>query len=214
MNHELRIRPVRSISLPLILDVAERAVSTMFFGFFALRLLEAYLANGGPGYVLLLISEGLVVGFILMRRMAHNVSLRPSEWCIAIVGTLFPLLINPSGDQLVPSLLANALMLAGLAINIWAKLSLRRSFGVVAANRGIKTRGAYSLIRHPMYFGYVVTQVGFLLSNFTSWNLMVYGAALLLQILRIKAEERVLAQDPLYTSYAERVRYRLFPGVF
>jgi protein-S-isoprenylcysteine O-methyltransferase Ste14 len=146
--------------------------------------------------------------------MAHNVSLRPSEWCIAIVGTLFPLLINPSGDQLVPSLLANALMLAGLAINIWAKLSLRRSFGVVAANRGIKTRGAYSLTRHPMYFGYVVTQVGFLLSNFTSWNLMVYGAALLLQILRIKAEERVLAQDPLYTSYAERVRYRLFPGVF
>ena len=105
-------------------------------------------------------------------------------------------------------------MLIGIGINIWAKLSLRRSFGVVAANRGVKTRGPYSFIRHPMYFGYVVTQLGFILYNPTGWNLAIYATALALQILRVSAEEAILFQDIKYRTYAGHVRYRLLPGIF
>jgi protein-S-isoprenylcysteine O-methyltransferase Ste14 len=65
-----------------------------------------------------------------------------------------------------------------------------------------------------MYFGYVVTQIGFLLSNPTFHNLLVYSAALACQIYRIRAEERALSSDPHYQSYSAEVRYRLVPGVF
>jgi len=37
---------------------------------------------------------------------------------------------------------------------------------------------------------------------------------LILQVLRIQAEERVLRADPSYRSFAEQVRYRLLPGVY
>ena len=41
-----------------------------------------------------------------------------------------------------------------------AKFSLARSFGLAPANRGVKSRGAYAFLRHPMYLGYVVEWIG------------------------------------------------------
>ncbi|MCB5174487.1 methyltransferase family protein [Microvirga lenta] len=204
----------RPVNLPFVLDMVERAIAAAFFGFFALRLLNAYLETETPIYLLLLFSECLVVGFLLVRRTTSDVSLRPSDWCVAVAGTTLPLLVTAGGEPLVDGSISAVFMLIGLGLNIWAKLSLRRSFGIVAANRGVKTRGPYSFIRHPMYFGYVVTQVGFLLFNPTLWNLMIYAAAFMLQVLRISAEERTLSRDPQYEAYAESVRYRLIPGVF
>jgi protein-S-isoprenylcysteine O-methyltransferase Ste14 len=104
-------------------------------------------------------------------------------------------------------------MIAGLLINLWSKLALCRSFGVVAANRGVKTSGPYAFVRHPMYAGYLLVQIGFLMSNPTLWNATVYSVALVLQILRMRAEERILVQDPAYLKYAGEVRFRLLPGV-
>lgn len=125
-----------------------------------------------------------------------------------------PMLVEAGGEPLVPVGVCGAFMLMGLGMNIWAKLSLRRSFGVVAANRGVKTRGPYVFIRHPMYFGYVLTQIGFLLSNPTAWNATIYTAALALQILRISAEETILFEDTRYRAYASNVRYGFIPGIF
>ena len=206
--------PRRGVNLPLALDWIERAVAATFFGFFALRFLNLYMATGILHYLLLLFSECLVVGFLLVRRATDEVSLNPADWCVAVAGTILPLLITAGGEPLVPRGISSILMLAGLAINVWAKLSLRRSFGIVAANRGVKTRGPYNFLRHPMYFGYVVTQVGFFLFNPTLWNAAIYAAALTLQVLRIIAEERTLSRDPTYRTYAANVRYRLVPGVF
>lgn len=200
--------------LPLALDLVERAISATFFGFFAYRLLQAYISTGSAIFLLLLFSECLVVVFILIRHTTSAVSLNPLQWCVAIAGTSLPMLVEAGGQPLVSDRVTVALMLMGIGINIWAKLSLRRSFGVVAANRGVKTRGPYGFIRHPMYFGYVVTQLGFILYNPTAWNLAIYTAALALQVLRVSAEEAILFEDTKYRVYAGHVRYRLIPGVF
>lgn len=95
-----------------------------------------------------------------------------------------------------------------------AKFSLLRSFGLVAADRGIKQRGLYAVVRHPMYAGYIMTHIGFLLIAPSWWNLAVYIAAWVLIIVRISAEERVLSANPQYRDYMTGVRYRFLPGVF
>jgi len=91
---------------------------------------------------------------------------------------------------------------------------LGRSFGIVAANRGVVSSGPYRLVRHPIYLGYLVTHAGFLLSNTSVRNVAIYAAAYVFQFARIYAEERILAQDGEYREYLRSVRYRLFPEVY
>lgn len=199
----------------LALDMAERIAITGFFGYLAWNLLQSYLATGSLVSLLLLASEGAVIAFVIFRRFTSQVSRRPQDWMVAVAGTTLPLLVQPeAASALAPAALIIGLMLLGMAIQLAAKLTLRRSFGVVAANRGIKVSGPYRLVRHPMYAGYVLTQIGFLLANPSLWNLSLYALALAFQIARIRAEERLLNADPDYCAFTKTVRYRLLPGIF
>ena len=45
------------------------------------------------------------------------------------------------------------------------KITLGRSFGVVPANRGVVVGGPYNFVRHPIYTGYLITHVAFLVAN-------------------------------------------------
>ena len=99
-------------------------------------------------------------------------------------------------------------------IAVSAQLSLSRSFGVVAANRGVRTGGVYGLVRHPMYLGYFLTHLGFLLTNPALWNVAVYAVWTACQLYRVRAEERVLSGDTAYVAFTRRVRYRLVPFVY
>ena len=105
-------------------------------------------------------------------------------------------------------------MLLGFLLQISAKLVLRRSFGLVAASRGVKIGGPYRLIRHPMYAGYLLTHVGFFLAHPSSWNFAVNSTALAAQCLRLLAEERLLREDPVYAAFMAKTGYRLVPLVF
>ncbi|HEV2867455.1 MAG TPA: isoprenylcysteine carboxylmethyltransferase family protein [Allosphingosinicella sp.] len=196
-------------------DLIEKFLVATFMTVLAARLIPAVLSTGALPPLLLLMSEGLVVLFILLRRPTRDISQRGYDWVIGLTGTLLPLLaVAPRGTSLLPHQLCELIIAGGLLFHLWAKLTLRRSFGVVAANRGIKANGPYRIVRHPMYAGYVVTHIGFVLAGPVLWNLAIYGATLLIQTRRILAEERMLMQDPAYRALAERVRYRLLPRVF
>jgi protein-S-isoprenylcysteine O-methyltransferase Ste14 len=103
---------------------------------------------------------------------------------------------------------------AGLCLSIAGKASLRRSFGIVAANRGVQKGGPYALVRHPIYAGYLFAHAGYLAANFSGWNVAVYAATWGAQVLRIRAEEAMLCQDEAYRSYTQSSRYRLIPGLW
>jgi protein-S-isoprenylcysteine O-methyltransferase Ste14 len=122
------------------------------------------------------------------------------------------LLIGPDGAAFLPNLGAG-LMLFGFVIHFWAKLSLRRSFGVVAADRGIISGGLYSIVRHPMYFGYFISHLGYFLAGPTFWNGLVYITAWGFLIARVFAEEKLLSNNPEYQAYKEKVHYRFIPMV-
>src|SRR5918997_5114714 len=167
-------QPYERKRLLLALDLIERAAVAVFFGAMAWSFFRSWQEGGSIVSLILLLSESSVVVFVLIRRSTSNVSVRPTDWLVALLGTTAPLLARPTGGEaLAPLFFCVPLMLAGLALQISAKLTLRRSFGVVAANRGVKMSGPYRLVRHPMYAGYLMTQIAFLLNHPSLWNAAV-----------------------------------------
>ncbi|MEJ1160096.1 methyltransferase family protein [Prosthecomicrobium sp. N25] len=194
------------------LDALEKIAASVLLLFLAARLAGPVIGQGDIASGLFLVSETIVVIFILARRPTDHLSTRPFDWLVGFGGTLMPLLaVPPEPPGLVPVPVVLGLMLFGFLFQIAAKLSLRRSFGIVAANRGLKVSGAYAVTRHPMYAGYMISQTGFLLSGPTLWNALVIPLGFILLYFRMIAEERVLAQDPDYRRYMERVRFRVLP---
>jgi protein-S-isoprenylcysteine O-methyltransferase Ste14 len=107
-----------------------------------------------------------------------------------------------------------ALQLLGVVIVIASLLTLGRSFGFAAADRGAVTRGPYALVRHPMYLSYLMLQSGYLLQSLSVRNAVVLLLGSGFNAGRALAEERVLAGNPEYVAYRRRVRWRVIPGVW
>lgn len=219
------------VSKDFVLDFIERAVVLILFLYFANKMLPRLAgliateiahpellwlaASTNLDAALLVISESLGVFLILTRRSATTISTRPFDWALSFIAVNAPLLAAPAAaSTFIPSQVATALMFAGMIIQISAKAVLWRSFGLVPANRGIKTKGPYRFVRHPMYAGYTLTHIGFLLGFPSLQNSLLYLTVFLIEIARLVREELILNQDPLYREYASRVRYRLLPRVF
>jgi len=198
-----------------VLDVAERLAVLALYGWLTARIMAGLHHGSFVANLLLLPSEGLVLGFVLIRRRTQDVSPSVRDWIIASVATCAALLVRPSErGPLLPDAVCAVLLVMGILIQTHAKLCLGRSFGCVPAHRGLVTNGPYALVRHPMYDGYALSHLGFLLLNPSWWNLGMYALSESLQIPRLFAEERLLAQDESYRRYQSIVRYRLLPGVF
>lgn len=198
--------------MPRLLDLAERLLVLLL----AIPFLIAFVAvmPMHPWFLVLAASELLSVVLVLTRRRGQMAG-TPYAFLVAIMGTALPLMVRPTGGApLAPEAVTALLMFGGFAVSILAKLFLNRSFGMVAANRGVKRKGPYRIVRHPMYLGYITAQVGFLLASFSVPNLLFYSAAWLFQILRILEEEKLLMKDPEYADFAKAVPRRLIPGVY
>jgi len=116
-------------------------------------------------------------------------------------GTAAELVI--AGD--VVAVLACAWLLA-------AALTLARCFSVLPEARGLVTHGPYRLVRHPVYLGEFGLCAGFLLAAPTAWNVAMALLFIGGQSVRMRLEERALAQafPNEHRRYAERTR-RLLP---
>jgi protein-S-isoprenylcysteine O-methyltransferase Ste14 len=199
-----------------LLDIFERTFVIGLFCVFAADNLGMFLVTLDLRALMLVVSETLPVVLIALRSISPSMSLKPFDWGVGLLGSALPLLVRvPAFHQAVLPLGAcYAIVMAGLFIQISAKISLGRSFGIVAANRGVKFHGPYRFVRHPMYLGYTITHIGILLAVPSLHNAMFYLLALGLQLMRIFREEAVLRQDARYRAFADRVRFRLIPGIF
>ncbi|MPW17836.1 DUF1295 domain-containing protein [Paraburkholderia sp. CNPSo 3157] len=165
--------------------------------------------------VLLVVAECMTMGLSLFTRVPVRRDWTPFAFFCSMGASYYFLAVQLApGVQLVPESVGATLQVAGICWQIFAKASLRRSFGILPANRGVVSTGAYRFVRHPIYLGYLIADVGFLLSNFGVRNLVVYGVLFALQVGRIGREERLLNNDALYRAYRSRVRYRVLPGLY
>jgi protein-S-isoprenylcysteine O-methyltransferase Ste14 len=194
-------------------QVLSRALLIILFAAFAWSNFAHWRATGrlsGLGTTLL---EAWVAVLFLIQRPTKRVSYNVLAWVAAPIGSFAMLLARPVGGGL-PELPCEILQLAGVTMALISLGTLGRSFGLVAANRGIKTRGPYGLVRHPTYTGYLITYLGYVAENPSLRNVALLCIGTAFQLVRIREEEHVLSGDEGYHVYRGAVRFRLVPYVY
>ena len=196
-----------------------RAFALIVYGSFVAIIARYWLASPERyTLLLLLVSEGITVALLLFARRAVLRDASPVAILATALALSFFLFFEYAGtSSLIPEWAGAGLLVCGIAWQVLAKLTLGRSFGVLPATRGLVTRGPYRLVRHPIYLGYLVGHVGFLLSNFSLQNLLVLALLYGAQTIRMLREEAVLKrgeQGPDYVAYCSTVRWRIVPFVF
>jgi len=198
-----------------ITDLLARSSVCVLFLFLTINLVNDFLRTGRVTGMLLVVSEALVVVLTIIRRQARLVDRSAVATMLTVISVAGPPLLRASTT---PSAVSDDLTAVvsglGVLIVIVAKMTLGRSFGIVPANRGVVTAGPYNFVRHPIYAGYLVTHLAFVVANPTAWNATLIVIADAALIARALVEESVLAQDRSYQAYCTRVAWHLVPGVF
>ena len=125
-----------------------------------------------------------------------------------------------SGEVAVPMHAAGLMVYTlGLWLALWA-MSTNRFFSPVVRmqkERGhhLVTTGPYRFVRHPGYVGVMSATLGEGLALGSYWSLVPLVVLFLLFIRRTALEDRfLLAELEGYAEFAQKVRYRLLPGIW
>ena len=122
----------------------------------------------------------------------------------------FPLLLSVVGFMLIA---------LGYAFAAWAFAENRFFYSVVCIqpDRGhvVCDTGPYRFVRHPGYAGNILALLGIVLALGSVGALVTAGLATIIAVIRTGLEDQALHKELLgYRDYAQRVRYRLIPGVY
>jgi protein-S-isoprenylcysteine O-methyltransferase Ste14 len=197
---------------PVATRLATSAPVAVLWLFFAVSNFENWRATHRPVGLGATALELLVATLFVLRRSPWVVSRSPLAWLAAAIGTFGMLAARPADHPLGSlGMLYSGLQIIGALLAGFAVISLGRSFGIVAANRGIRTGGPYRFVRHPLYSAYILTEIGYLLENPSLANWCLFGVVMAFQGVRIVEEERTLEADPAYREYRLRVRSRVVP---
>ena len=109
---------------------------------------------------------------------------------------------------------AQIVFVVGAAIAVTSFLFLWRNFAILPAVRDIVVKGPYAVVRHPAYAGELLMIGACCLSAPGIDTALPFVAALPMVMLRVTAEERVLASELEYERYSKKVRWRILPYVW
>jgi protein-S-isoprenylcysteine O-methyltransferase Ste14 len=116
-------------------------------------------------------------------------------------------------------LLALLGFIPAFGLPVWASSANTYLSGTVRIqkDRGhqVVTAGPYRIVRHPMYLGMILYDTSLPLLLGSWWGLAVGGTMIALVVVRTALEDKTLLRElDGYAEYAQRVRYRLLPGVW
>ena len=129
-------------------------------------------------------------------------------------------LLAPSGPELWRTSsavvgIALAITLVGVALAVASAQSLGANFSFGPQGRALVVRGPYRLVRHPIYLAELVMIMGVTVVDPRLVPILGALVVLVLQLVRIRAEERLLRSTfPGFSRYAAMTRYRLVPLVW
>lgn len=164
------------------------------------------LAHPNALAVLLAAESALAAYLLIFRRKAHSTS---PVWVqiISWASAFLPLAMDTS--SMPPWVIY--LSMPGLILVILSQVSIRSSFSISPADRGLVFSGPYRRIRHPMYAGELASLLPIVLLNSSFWNVFV-GLIFFCSIMwRIRQEETLLKNYELYSQF---VQWKMLPGVW
>jgi protein-S-isoprenylcysteine O-methyltransferase Ste14 len=75
--------------------------------------------------------------------------------------------------------------------------------------------GIYKIMRHPAYFGTIITAIGIPLVLGSLWGFIPSIMSIILTLIRTSLEDKTLINELNgYREYSQKTRYRLFPFVW
>ncbi len=112
-----------------------------------------------------------------------------------------------------------ALMIAGYVFASWPMLinPYFSSTVRIQQERGqqVVTNGPYRMVRHPSYLGLLIGTAGVSLVLSSLWSLILVAVMLVAVVIRTALEDATLQRElPGYRDYAQKTRFRLFPGLW
>jgi protein-S-isoprenylcysteine O-methyltransferase Ste14 len=114
-------------------------------------------------------------------------------------------------------LIGTALVAAGLALSVWARIHLGRNWSgkvAVKEDHALVRTGPYRKIRHPIYTGLLVALLGTALAMGEWRGFLALALGLVGILFRVHAEETRMSETfPEYADY-KRESSALVPGVF
>lgn len=114
---------------------------------------------------------------------------------------------------------ALVIVVLGYALTVWATAA-NAFFSLIVRiqkerSHTVATGGPYRFVRHPAYVGGVASYLAVPVMLGSLWALILGGLAAVLMIVRTALEDKTLLNElDGYKEYAERVRYRLIPGIW
>jgi protein-S-isoprenylcysteine O-methyltransferase Ste14 len=124
------------------------------------------------------------------------------------------------GLDTVPSawiLIADICVFLGYLLILWVfreNSYASRTIEVVEGQKVIIT-GAYAIIRHPMYLGFLIMYLMTPIALGSSLAVPIFSSYIPIMVWRILNEEKVLRRDlPGYSEYCQKRKYRLIPYIW
>jgi protein-S-isoprenylcysteine O-methyltransferase Ste14 len=151
----------------------------------------------------------------LLRRPSKLTSRNVGDWIAAIGGTFITYLYTNQAAPIYPFVVPTAyvVMIVTAFLSTICIINLGRSFGLVPANRGVKTDLLYGIVRHPLYLLYTIYDLAVISLAFSSHNCCICILHALFSYLRARREENILMRDSAYREYVSKTRYMFLPGV-
>ncbi|WP_374000032.1 isoprenylcysteine carboxylmethyltransferase family protein [Bdellovibrio bacteriovorus] len=142
-------------------------------------------------FFLLLVLRDFAAGyFFFKRKPAHSKGPRTLT-ILAYASSAMPLLYFGSTVSSKALFLASDLLaIIGFLIVVLATIELGTSIGISPANRGLVRSGIYRYIKHPMYLGYAISEMGLVILN--PLNLSICVVSMILYFIRSKIEIKIL----------------------
>lgn len=181
----------------MIKDNGKYLGSIMMFGFGLLALYrwqQTHLI-----FFLLLVLRDFVAGYFFLKRESAQVTSGKLVSFIAYLSSAMPLLyFGPDHATKEILLASDILAIIGFLFVALATIELGTSIGISPAKRSLVKSGIYKWVSHPMYLGYVLSELGMSLININ--NVIIFALSVFLYSLRGKLESKILGNNLCHHS--------------
>jgi protein-S-isoprenylcysteine O-methyltransferase Ste14 len=163
----------------------------------------------------------------LLERRTRTNEMRPEQRRIIMASTIYLLtiFILPGFDvrygwSNVPAwlcLAADGVVVGSYLLYVLVLRTNTFASRVIEVEQGqqVITSGPYAFVRHPMYLAMILMMTATPLALGSYWAMIPSILFILLLAARAKNEEELLQKELKgYREYTQKVRYRLFPGVW